>query len=99
MGIMLYNAANYPTYKRFEMAVQLSGILETMEPTVLTSGWNRTEGPLWHPEGYVTFVDLEGCRLMRWDTDGTVTVIREDTGEGNGCTLDLEGRLLMCEGA
>ena len=81
------------------MAIQLSDILESVEPTTLTSGWNRTEGPLWHPEGYVTFVDLEGCRLMRWETDGTVSVIREDTGEGNGCTLDLEGRLLMCEGA
>ena len=26
-------------------------------------------------------------------------MVREDTGEGNGCTLDRQGRLLMCEGA
>jgi gluconolactonase len=26
-------------------------------------------------------------------------VVREDTGEGNGCTLDRQGRLIMCEGA
>ncbi len=81
------------------MPDQLSDILESTEPTLLTSGWNRTEGPLWHPGGYVTFVDLQGCQLLRWDTDGRVSVVREDTGEGNGCTLDRQGRLLMCEGA
>jgi hypothetical protein len=26
-------------------------------------------------------------------------VVREQTGEGHGCTLDLQGRLIMCEGA
>ena len=81
------------------MPDQLSGILESTEPTLLTSGWHRTEGPLWHPDGYLTFVDLQGCQLLRWDTDGRVTVVREDTGEGNGCTLDRQGRLFMCEGA
>jgi gluconolactonase len=25
--------------------------------------------------------------------------VREHTGEGNGCTLDRQGRLIMCEGA
>lgn len=81
------------------MPDKLASILETFEPITLTSGWNRTEGPLWHPDGYVTFVDLVGGRLMRWDTNGNVSVLREGTGEGNGCTLDKQGRLLMCEGA
>ena len=26
-------------------------------------------------------------------------MVREGTGEGNGCTLDRQGRLIMCEGA
>ena len=81
------------------MATDLSSILESTEPTLLTTGFGRTEGPLWHPGGYLTFVDLEGSRLLRWDTNGQVTVIRENTGEGNGCTLDRQGRLIMCEGA
>ena len=81
------------------MPNELSSILETFEPVTLTSGWNRTEGPLWHPDGSVTFVDLVGGRLMRWNPNGDVSVIREGTGEGNGCTLDKQGRLLMCEGA
>ena len=77
----------------------LSEIMETMEPTVLASGYGRTEGPLWHPGGYATFVDLENSRLMRWDTNGEVSMVREGTGEGNGCTFDRNGNLIMCEGA
>ena len=77
----------------------LSEIMETMEPTVLASGNGRTEGPLWHPGGYATFVDLENSRLMRWDTNGEVSMVREGTGEGNGCTFDRKGNLIMCEGA
>lgn len=57
-----------------------------------------SEGPVWHPEGYLTFVWFTQSKLVRWDTDGTVSVIREDTGEGNGCTLDRQNRLIMCEG-
>jgi gluconolactonase len=36
---------------------------------------------------------------MRWDPNGGVSVVREHTGEGNGCTLDRQGRLVMCEAA
>src|SRR5215468_12055266 len=81
------------------MSESLSTVLTALEPTLLTTGWGRTEGPLWHAAGYVTFVDLAGSRLLRWDTNGQVTVVRENTGEGNGCTLDRQGRLIMCEGA
>ena len=81
------------------MAEDLSDIFESIEWTLLTTGWGRAEGPLWHAKGYVTFVDLEGNRLLRWDSNSSVTVLREETGEGNGCTLDRQGRLVMCEGA
>jgi sugar lactone lactonase YvrE len=50
--------------------------------------------------GAVTCVDLAGSRLWRWDpADSVVTVVREQTGEGHGGTLDLQGRLIMGEGA
>ena len=81
------------------MAEDPSNIMDSSEPTVLTTGWGRTEGPLWHPGGYVTFVDLEGSRLLRYDANGEVTAVREGTGEGNGCTFDRQGNLIMCEGA
>lgn len=81
------------------MAQELSEILESDEHSHLAAGLGATEGPLWHPQGYLTFVDLLASRLLRLDPDGGVSVVRENTGEGNGCTLDRQGRLIMCEGA
>jgi gluconolactonase len=80
------------------MPEHLSSILDSTEPTLRTTGWGRTEGPLWHAAGSVTCVDGAGSRLLRWDTSGHVRVVREHTSEGNGCTLDRQGRLIMCEG-
>ena len=80
------------------MPDDLSQVLESTEPTLLAAGLGRTEGPLWHPGGYLTFVDLGGSRLLRWDGAGSCSVVRENTGEGNGCTLDRQGRVIMCEG-
>ncbi|MYE40078.1 MAG: SMP-30/gluconolactonase/LRE family protein, partial [Chloroflexi bacterium] len=81
------------------MPDDLSGILESPEHTHLADVGGNTEGPLWHPEGYLTFVSLTESRLYRWDETNGVSVVREDTGEGNGCAFDREGHLLMCEGA
>ena len=81
------------------MADDLSGILESPEHTHLANVGGNTEGPLWHPDGYLTFVDLTGSHLWRWDARSGASVLREGTGEGNGCTFDRQGRLLMCEGA
>ncbi len=81
------------------MAGELSNILESQEPVLLATGFKATEGPVWHPGGYLTFVDFPRSQLIRCDIDGKVAVLRENTGEGNGCTLDHQGRLIMCEGA
>ena len=81
------------------MPDDLSGILESPEYTYLANVGGNTEGPLWHPDGYLTFVSLTESCLYRWDETSGVSVLRENTGEGNGCTFDREGRLLMCEGA
>jgi gluconolactonase len=76
----------------------LAAILESTKPRLLATDLGATEGPLWNPEGFLTFVDLWASRLLRWDAAAGVQVVREDTGEGNGCTLDRQGRLIMCEG-
>jgi gluconolactonase len=64
----------------------------------LLAGGGDSEGPVWHPAGYLTFVWFRDSKLVRWDPDGTVTVVRENTGGGNGCTLDRQNQLIMCEG-
>jgi len=76
----------------------LSDILETTVPERPATGFGFTEGPLWHPDGFYYFVDIRASRLLRLALGGAPEIVREDTGEGNGTTFDLDGRLLMCEG-
>ena len=48
------------------MPVGLSGILESNETNLVAAG-GATEGPLWHPDGYLTYVRHRESMLMRWD--------------------------------
>jgi gluconolactonase len=76
----------------------LDDILETTEAERLATGFGFTEGPSWHPDGFYYFVDIRKSLLYRLRPGGTPEIVRRDTGEGNGTTFDLEGRLVMCEG-
>jgi gluconolactonase len=75
----------------------LSEVLETTALEKIAGGFLFTEGPLWHPDGFVYFVDLKSNLLYRM-VIGEKPVKVRDTEEGNGCTFDLQGRLINCEG-
>jgi gluconolactonase len=76
----------------------LDDILETTTAERLATGFVFTEGPSWHPDGFYCFVDIRKSLLYRLRPGGAPEVARTDTGEGNGTTFDLSGRLVMCEG-
>ena len=80
------------------MADALSTILETTQAERLATGFGFTEGPLWDPiNGCYYFVDLRRNRLHRITPGKEPEVVRENTGEGNGTTFDLQGRIVMCD--
>ena len=76
----------------------LGNILESTEAERLATGFEFTEGPLWHPEGHLLFVNNRRNLIYRLVPGGQPEIIREDSGSANGLTFDLEGRLVMCEG-
>ena len=75
----------------------LSDLIESAEPERLATGFQFTEGPLWHPDGYLLFVDIRTSRIYRLEPGGEPELFREDSGESNGMTFDLQGRLVVCE--
>ncbi len=75
----------------------LSDIVESAKPTQVASGFVFTEGPLWHSDGTLTFVDIRRGQILRLGTDGKTQIIRENSGDSNGMTFDKQGRVIICE--
>jgi gluconolactonase len=75
----------------------------------LAGGFQFTEGPVWHPDGYLLFSDPNANVIYRWTPDGDLSVFRVKSGYSgfdiaeygqpgsNGLALDREGRLTVCE--
>ncbi len=79
------------------MADRLSEIIESPEAERLATGFVFTEGPLWHPDGYLLFVDIRTSRIYRLEPGGEPEIVREDSGESNGMAFDSQGRMVICE--
>lgn len=77
---------------------QLSQVLETGSLKKLISGYQFTEGPVWHPDGFLLFSDIPANRICRWDEKAGGTVFREPSQSSNGLTYDTQGQLIACEG-
>jgi gluconolactonase len=80
------------------MADPLSKLIDSAAPERLATGFGFTEGPLWHPDGFYYFVDIRKSDLHRITPGKSAELVRDNTGEGNGTTFDLQGRLVICEG-
>jgi gluconolactonase len=75
----------------------------------LAGGFQFTEGPVWHPDGYLLFSDPNANTIYRWSPEGTVSVFRTKSGYtgfdigryhqpgSNGLTLDRDGLLVINE--
>jgi gluconolactonase len=78
------------------MDAGLGALVEDSEWTPVATDLGFTEGPVWHPDGYLLFSDIPNDRIHRLQ-DGTLSVHREPSGNSNGLTLDRDGNLLACE--
>ncbi len=68
------------------------------ERITLASGFQFTEGPIWHPyEKHVTFSDIPANSMHRWSRADGVSVYRSPSNHANGNTYDKQGRILTCE--
>lgn len=66
----------------------------------LGSGFDFTEGPVWHPrERHLIFSDMPGDHMRKWTADGRITTFRKPSNKANGNAYDAKGRLITCEHA
>ncbi len=75
----------------------LDDLVEPGAPERIATGFTFTEGPVWHPDGYLLFSDIPGNTIYKWTPDGKVETFRSPSGNSNGLTFDRQGRLIACE--
>ena len=73
-------------------------LIDTYAPVLqLGSGFDFTEGPIWHPvDHHLLFSDMPGDVRRRWDRHGVREVMRP-SNKGNGMTYDADLNLIVCE--
>jgi sugar lactone lactonase YvrE len=79
------------------MAPSLSNLVPDQEPEVVATGFQFTEGPLWHPDGYLLFSDIPTDTIHRWSASAGIQVFLTPSANSNGLTFDGQGRLVACE--
>ena len=76
-----------------------AGLSELIESSAVEriAGRNEfTEGPAWHPDGYLLYSDIPANRICFWTEEGVKTY-RKPSGNANGLVFDRELRLVACE--
>lgn len=66
----------------------------------LGTGFQFTEGPVWHVKGgYLLFSDIPANRIKKWTPKDGISDFRFPSGKSNGLTFDRRRRLIACEHA
>lgn len=65
-------------------------------PVKLSDQYSFTEGPAVDKKGNVFFTDQPNDRILKWSTNGEISVYMENAGRSNGLYFDALGNLLAC---
>ncbi|MBC7236860.1 MAG: SMP-30/gluconolactonase/LRE family protein [Chloroflexi bacterium] len=77
--------------------MKLGDLFESPEWRQIASDLQFTEGPLWHPDGYLLFSDIPASIIYRLVLGERPQPWRTPSGHANGLTWDRQGRLIACE--
>lgn len=62
----------------------------------LAEDFSFTEGPAVDKKGNVYFTDQPNNRIMKWSTNGKLSIFLDKSGRANGMYFDKKGNLLTC---
>lgn len=63
----------------------------------IATGFTFTEGPIWHPDGYLLFSDMPMDVRRKWTEAGGIVEVMKPANKCNGMTLDADLSLIVCE--
>lgn len=73
-----------------------AGSFDNLTPVRIATGLQFTEGPCWHPDGYLVFSDINGNVLYRWRENGGLDTLVYPAGNSNGVDCSRWNELAVC---
>jgi len=75
-----------------------SVVADGSTPEAITKGYQFTEGPYWHPDGYLLFSDIPANTIYKW-TPGSEQgqPFVKPSGHSNGIAADPQGNLIIAQ--
>jgi len=79
-------------------SVRIEGVCDGAPVEKLATGLRFTEGPVWiAEEGRLLFSDIPADTIYEWSPAKGLKKWRKPSGNSNGLTRDLDGKLIACE--
>lgn len=72
-------------------------LMETEAPEIISGPHQFTEGPYWHPGGYLLFSDIPANRVYKWTEAEGTEVFLEPSGNANGISAAPDGTILLAQ--
>ena len=66
-------------------------------PVKLAGGMKFTEGPAWHPNGYLIFSDIDGNVIYSWSEKSGLDTLAYPAGNSNGLLYARKCPFLVCQ--
>ncbi len=73
-----------------------AGIFDNLQPVQIATGMQFTEGPQWHPDGYLVFSDVNGNTIYKWSETKGLTACIQNAGNPNGIACSKRNELYVC---
>src|SRR5918995_871014 len=97
--VLVLGSVSIETQDSFRLQAEIPGVIEEGAPLqVFVGGFQGLEGPVGAPDGSLYFSDIPANRTYRIDSNGMMSVWRENTNGANGLFVAKDGRLLAAEG-
>jgi len=71
----------------------------TLTEEVIADGFRFTEGPVWHPDGFLLFSDIPANVVYRWSEESGVDTFLAPSGNSNGLVFNSDGNLVLAQHA
>lgn len=73
-----------------------AGIYDNLQPILLATNMQFTEGPSWHPNGYLMFSDIEGNTIYKWSEEQGLQTLAFPSGNSNGIAVNKSNTVIVC---